>query len=170
MVKQATKGQKEIYEENRKTILQYAAATAISLTIYSFAWVFLFDSNTTSGLIGLLLTISIQTFALLFMKSLSKAKFDQKGHILDSGADLNDPEAFGEYCKDAIILTVIVQLIALYTNYAYLILLVFPAILGYKFVVGLFLPWITAGSEDTGNEAENDRKLRKREKIQYRSR
>lgn len=38
-----------------------------------------------------------------------EAKLDDKGHVLDAGADLNDPEAFGEYCKDAIILTVIIQ-------------------------------------------------------------
>ncbi|KIH61060.1 hypothetical protein ANCDUO_08674 [Ancylostoma duodenale] len=92
MVKQATKGQKEIYEENQSTILTFGAACLI------------------------------------------------------------------------------VVVIALYSTYAYLILLVIPAAAAYKVFFGLVLPWITAPTGDSGEEMD-DKKLRKRErreKIVYR--
>lgn len=41
----------------------------------------------------------------------SVTKFDEKGHVVDAGMDLNDPSAFGEYCKDAVILSVIIQVV-----------------------------------------------------------
>ncbi|KAK6051196.1 hypothetical protein COOONC_11298 [Cooperia oncophora] len=84
--------------------------------------------------------------------------------------DLNDPAAFGEYCKDTIIVTVFVQVLALYSSFAYLILLVIPAAAVYKVFFGVILPWITAPSGDS-NEEMDDKKMRKRErreKIVYR--
>lgn len=53
--------------------------------------------------------VSFYLFFLCLFFLFSEARLDEKGHVLDAGADLNDPEAFGEYCKDAIILTVITQ-------------------------------------------------------------
>ncbi|KAK5965113.1 hypothetical protein GCK32_015353, partial [Trichostrongylus colubriformis] len=60
--------------------------------------------------------------------------------------------------------------LALYSTFAYLILLVIPAAAAYKVFFGLILPWITA---PTGNDNEemDDKKMRKRErreKIVYR--
>lgn len=80
------------------------------------------------------------------------ARFDERGRVTDAGMDLNDPSAFGEYCKDVIILTVFsqviaassvrqgrtviaifpFQIVALYSTYAYLILLLIPAAATYK--------------------------------------
>ncbi|KAK6015888.1 hypothetical protein OSTOST_18638 [Ostertagia ostertagi] len=98
------------------------------------------------------------------------ARFDERGRVTDAGMDLNDPAAFGEYCKDVIIVTVFVQVLALYSSFAYLILLVIPAAAAYKVFFGLILPWITAPTGE-GNEEMDDKKLRKRErreKIVYR--
>uniref|UniRef100_A0A8R1DU78 Transmembrane protein 208 n=1 Tax=Caenorhabditis japonica TaxID=281687 RepID=A0A8R1DU78_CAEJA len=168
MVKQATKGQKEIYEENQKTVTTYSVVSTVSMAIYYSSCVFLSHCSSTDY-IFFAVSALVQIFAVLFMKSLAKARVDEKGHVLDAGADLNDPEAFGEYCKDAIILTVIIQLISLYTTYGFLLLLAFPGAATYKFVTGFLLPWLTAGSDGDDVDDKKMKKMdRRREKVVYR--
>ncbi|PIO65273.1 hypothetical protein TELCIR_13067 [Teladorsagia circumcincta] len=76
------------------------------------------------------------------MKSMAGARFDDRGRVTDAGMDLNDPAAFGEYCKDIIIVTVFVQVLALYSSFAYLIPLVIPAAAAaaYKLSFSLICP------------------------------
>uniref|UniRef100_A0A1I7UXY2 Transmembrane protein 208 n=1 Tax=Caenorhabditis tropicalis TaxID=1561998 RepID=A0A1I7UXY2_9PELO len=168
MVKQATKGQKEIYDENQKTVLTYSAASTISAVIYLSSCMFLSQCS-SSDYIFFFVSALIQVFAILFMKSLAKARLDGKGHVLDAGADLNDPEAFGEYCKDAIILTVITQIISLYSTYGFILLLAFPGTAVYKFVSGFLLPWLTSGPDSDDVDDKKQKKMdRKREKVVYR--
>ncbi|ULU12593.1 hypothetical protein L3Y34_015679 [Caenorhabditis briggsae] len=168
MVKQATKGQKEIYEENQKTVTTYSVASTVSMAVYYSSCMFLSQCS-SSDYIFFALSALIQIAAILFMKSLAKARLDEKGHVLDAGADLNDPEAFGEYCKDAIILTVITQVVSLYSTYGFLLLLAFPAAATYKFVMGFLFPWLTAGSDSEDVDDKKQKKMdRRREKVTYR--
>ncbi|KAF1770814.1 hypothetical protein GCK72_002637 [Caenorhabditis remanei] len=168
MVKQATKGQKEIYEENQATVTTYSVASTVSMAIYYSSCMFLSQCSSTDY-VFFAISALVQIFAILFMKSLAKAKLDEKGHVLDAGADLNDPEAFGEYCKDAIILSVITQLVSLYTTWGFLLLLAFPAAATYKFVAGFLLPWFTAGSDAEDVDDKKQKKMdRRREKVVYR--
>ncbi|CAD6198890.1 unnamed protein product [Caenorhabditis auriculariae] len=164
MVKQATKGQKEIYLENKKTILQYSIAASISSALYILECLVLGTGTTTSHvLFGV--TIVLHALSLGFMRRLSASKLDEKGHVIDAGADLNDPDAFGEYCKDIVILTVISQVVALYSNYGYLLLLALPAAAGYKIFFGFILPYLTAPSEQPEFDDKKQRKMeRRREK------
>ncbi|EYC18096.1 hypothetical protein Y032_0028g1673 [Ancylostoma ceylanicum] len=169
MVKQATKGQKEIYEENQSTILTFGAACLVAVVIHLAACFFLLEC-TSNTYIFFGVSVVVELIALAFMKSMAGARFDERGRVTDAGMDLNDPAAFGEYCKDVIILTVITQIIALYSTYAYLILLLIPAAAAYKVFFSLILPWITAPTGDSAEEMD-DKKLRKRErreKIVYR--
>ncbi|KAK6728790.1 hypothetical protein RB195_006064 [Necator americanus] len=169
MVKQATKGQKEIYDDNQSTILTFGAACFIVIVVHSAASVFLLEANSNSYILfGI--SVLVEFIALALMKSMAGARFDERGRVTDAGLDLNDPASFGEYCKDVVILTIISQVIALYSTYAYLILLLIPAAAAYKLFFGLVLPWITAPCEDS-IEDKDDKKLRKRErreKIVYR--
>ncbi|EFP12496.1 hypothetical protein CRE_29483 [Caenorhabditis remanei] len=185
MVKQATKGQKEIYEENQATVTTYSVASTVSMAIYYSSCMFLSQCSSTDY-VFFAISALVQIFAILFMKSLAsqlnfffdqfktnlsflEAKLDEKGHVLDAGADLNDPEAFGEYCKDAIILSVITQLVSLYTTWGFLLLLAFPAAATYKFVAGFLLPWFTAGSDAEDVDDKKQKKMdRRREKVVYR--
>ncbi|VDO44384.1 unnamed protein product [Haemonchus placei] len=173
MVKVATKGQKEIFEENRSTIITFGAACLVATVVHWCACLFLLECN-NNAYIYFGISVFIEVVALAFMKSMAGARFDERGRVTDAGMDLNDPQAFGEYCKDVIIVTVFVQILALYSSFAYLILLVIPAAAAYKvdclIFFGLILPWITAPSGDN-NEEMDDKKMRKRErreKIVYR--
>ncbi|CAL2029058.1 unnamed protein product [Caenorhabditis brenneri] len=168
MVKQATKGQKEIYDENQKTVTTYSVASTISMAVYYSSCMFLSQCS-SSDYVFFVVSALIQIFSIFFMKSLAKAKLDEKGHVLDAGADLNDPEAFGEYCKDAIILTVITQVISLYSTYGFILLLAFPATATYKFVSGFLLPWLTSGPDSEDIDDKKQKKMdRRREKVVYR--
>ncbi|CAI2319660.1 unnamed protein product [Caenorhabditis sp. 36 PRJEB53466] len=168
MVKQATKGQKEIYEENQKTVTTYSVASTVSMAVYYSSCMFL-GTCSSSDYVFFAVSALIQIIAIVSIKGLAKARLDDKGHVLDAGADLNDPDAFGEYCKDAIILTIIAQLISMYTTYGYLLLLAFPASVTYKFVTAFLLPWLTAGSDaEEVDEKKMKKQDRRREKVVYR--
>lgn len=169
MVKVATKGQKEIYEENKSTISTFGAACLVAVALHLSSCFFLLECN-SNAYIYFGLSVVVELVALGFMKSMAGARFDERGRVTDAGMDLNDPSAFGEYCKDVIILTVFSQIVALYSTYAYLILLLIPAAATYKVFFGLILPWITAPSGDNGEEVDDkkQRKRERREKIVYR--
>ena len=49
------------------------------------------------------------------------------GVLLDPGLDLNMKDGITEHVKDSIILTAIVQTLAIFTNYAWFLLLLAPA-------------------------------------------
>ncbi|KAJ1358674.1 hypothetical protein KIN20_017159 [Parelaphostrongylus tenuis] len=169
MVKQATKGQKEIYEANRSTMVTFGSACLVMIATHLGAC-FFFISCSSRAYIFFWLTVLIELITLGVMKSMAGARFDERGKVTDAGMDLNDPAAFGEYCKDVIIVTVFAQILALYSSYAYLILLIIPAAAGYKIFVSILLPWITAPAAD-GRDESDDKKLKKRErreKIIYR--
>ncbi|CAI4233023.1 unnamed protein product [Auanema sp. JU1783] len=168
MVKQATKGQKEIYQENQSTIFYYSAASSVASLLYGVVAGVL-SSNTTNGWVWFGVCVVIQLLSVFFMKSMAKSQMDSKGHVVDAGMDLNDPTAFGEYCKDAVILTVLVQILGVFSNYSFLLLLGFPAAVGYKLFFSFILPWCTSSTEET--EEVDEKKMKKkdrREKIVYR--
>ncbi|CAJ0574072.1 unnamed protein product, partial [Mesorhabditis spiculigera] len=166
MGKQGTKGQKEIYQENRATLQQYGLAALVSSGLYLVLGLVLW-TVTTNEWVWWGVSAFIQLCAILLMRSMAKAALDERGHVLDAGLDLNDPSAFGEYCKDIIILTTIVQLLSLYTGYAHLILLAFPGYGGYMIIFKFLIPWATAPTEAPEGEDMDDRKGRKRDKIKY---
>ncbi|CAJ0924380.1 unnamed protein product, partial [Mesorhabditis belari] len=164
--KQGTKGQKEIYKENKTTIQGYGLAALISSGAYFLCGFFLWQV-TQNEWVWWGVTFFMQLGALLMMKTMARASFDDRGHLVDAGLDLNDPQAFGEYCKDSIILATAVQALALYTAYAYLLLLAIPGYVGYKILFSFVIPWATAPSATPEQGEMDDKKNRRREKIKF---
>ncbi|PAV80584.1 hypothetical protein WR25_19126 [Diploscapter pachys] len=165
MGKEATKGQKQIHEQNKETIKFYGLAAGVSALLYLFSTQFL-SNFTTSAYVCFGISASIQLFTLLFMKKISSAHFDERGNVADAGGDLNDPSALGEYCKDAIILAVITQIVALYSNYGFLILLAFPLAIGWKVITSFIIPWIFAEPAESAIDPKKQRRNdHRREKI-----
>ncbi|VDD86652.1 unnamed protein product [Enterobius vermicularis] len=95
------------------------------------------------------------------MNSMARCRRNEKGQVVDAGLDLNQPEAFGEYCKDVIILSSFVLILSLLWSPFFLFLLLIPAYAFYKFWTGLLAPWIFARTDE---EFEDDKKNRKRDR------
>uniref|UniRef100_A0A1I8BT02 Col_cuticle_N domain-containing protein n=1 Tax=Meloidogyne hapla TaxID=6305 RepID=A0A1I8BT02_MELHA len=74
-IKQAARGQRQIYEENRQTLIAYSVASITSLTI-----------------VGILNFFALNAARGDWMKNIR----NEKNQIVDAGLDLNDPQAFGE--------------------------------------------------------------------------
>ncbi|VDM63770.1 unnamed protein product [Angiostrongylus costaricensis] len=128
MVKVATKGQKEIYEANRNTMVTFGTACLVTIVVHLGAC-FFFISCSSNAYIFFWLTVAVELIVLGLMRSMAGwctvfsswktgfdrlvsfkgARFDERGRVTDAGMDLNDPAAFGEYCKDVIIVTVFAQ-------------------------------------------------------------
>ncbi|KAH7700501.1 hypothetical protein AAVH_32377 [Aphelenchoides avenae] len=163
--KQATRGQKQIYEENQSTFRAYSAASFGTAVVWAALNWLLFEATTTAW-VGWGIAVALQLAAILLMKCMMKSVRNDKNQITDAGMDLNDPAAFGEYCKDAIILCCAAQVLSLVSGWFYLILLGLPAFAGYKFWVSFLGPWIFAPAPEP-EEQGNEKSQRRREKIKY---
>ncbi|VBB28276.1 unnamed protein product [Acanthocheilonema viteae] len=139
--KAATRGQKQIYEENRAVILHYSAAAILS----SF---------------GFLICCLLEVAAILTMRSMARCRRNEKGQVIDAGLDLNQPDAFGEYCKDVVILCSFIATVAIIWSTIFWLLLLIPAYVLYKLWKVIIAPWFFAEPP----EQEEDKKIKKRER------
>uniref|UniRef100_A0A914C8X1 Transmembrane protein 208 n=1 Tax=Acrobeloides nanus TaxID=290746 RepID=A0A914C8X1_9BILA len=86
--------------------------------------------------------------------------------VVDAGMDLNDPAAFGEYCKDIIILASVSHLLSLFWTKFYLLLVIVPAFAIFKLWTNILAPWFFAPAPEE-QDATDDKKQRRREKRVY---
>uniref|UniRef100_A0A914I9C2 Transmembrane protein 208 n=1 Tax=Globodera rostochiensis TaxID=31243 RepID=A0A914I9C2_GLORO len=109
-VKRAARGQRQIYEENKQTLLCYVMASVCSSVLVFSLNYFLFLPQ-MGAWVGLTLSSVCQLFSVALMSTMMKTVRNERNQLVDAGLDLNDPNAFGEYCKDIVILCVSVQLL-----------------------------------------------------------
>ncbi|KAL1228425.1 Transmembrane protein [Trichinella pseudospiralis] len=76
------------------------------------------------------------------MRYLAKPVYSDTGHLLDGGVDLNLEGGISEYCKDAIILSFILQLLSLIHAYFWALYLLCPCFIIYKLWISVLAPWI----------------------------
>ena len=99
------------------------------------------------------------------MVNMSKSVRNEKGQIADAGIDLNDPQAFGEYCKDAIILSCGAQLLSLiWSKFIFLIALI-PVYAIVKLWTKILAPWFFAPAPE--EDTMDDKKGRKQQRTKY---
>uniref|UniRef100_A0A914Q2E6 Transmembrane protein 208 n=1 Tax=Panagrolaimus davidi TaxID=227884 RepID=A0A914Q2E6_9BILA len=164
--KQATRGQQLIYDENRETIRNYFLAAAVVSPIVACAYLFLFEAVGTGFWIGWTLAVILAGAAILFMMSMVKSGKNEKGKVTDAGVDLNDPQAFGEYCKDAIILSCGAQVLSLiWSKFIFLIALI-PVYAIIKLWTKVLGPWFFAPAPED-EQGVDDKKLRKQQRTKF---
>uniref|UniRef100_A0A0N5BHY9 Transmembrane protein 208 n=1 Tax=Strongyloides papillosus TaxID=174720 RepID=A0A0N5BHY9_STREA len=164
--KKLTKGQKQIYDDNMSTIRTYTGISYASVAIYLLVAYFL-TSPSTWEWVGFTFAFLLQNIAIGLMCISAKAKKNEKGVVIDAGSDLNDPEAFGEYLLDLIILSSACHVLgAIYSKF-YLLLLVIPGYAIYKGSTSFLIPWLTAGSNTPPEEDGGKGKKKQQEKVKY---
>ncbi|KAL8616402.1 hypothetical protein ACOMHN_032256 [Nucella lapillus] len=159
--KQGTRGQKQIVEENKSTLVFYRnillAVNAIYFTVF---FVFFWDYFTTLPITMTLTTLAMSWGSFQFMNSMSRPTYNQ-ATLLDSGVDLNMEAGMAEHLKDIIILTSIVQTLSLISNYFWLFLLLAPARALYMLWVNVLGPWFFAEAPE---QPVDDKKAKKMER------
>ncbi|KAB0792303.1 hypothetical protein PPYR_14262 [Photinus pyralis] len=123
--KQATKGAKQIVEENVSTLNFYRnmaiASNATSLIILVFY-------NSPISIFLYLFSCFVYIASYQFMVYMAKTKHSETGQLVDSGVDLNMEGGIAEHVKDIIILTAGCQLLSsAISTYFWLLWLLAPA-------------------------------------------
>jgi hypothetical protein len=163
MAKEATRGQKQILEENKSTISWYMKMSFVTMVVYLFFMTFMFSESFTALYISLsILSSLVYGTCIATMNYMARPVYSETGGLLDGGLDLNMKGGGGvsEYLKDLIILTSLTQLLSLFSNWFWWLLLAVPGYATYLFWVNIAAPWIFAPAPEVDQERE-DKKQRK---------
>lgn len=165
--KQATKGQKQIYEDNKETIKFYSIMAAASLLLK-----FILSSPfaTTTSLLLTLFASLVQCAAISFMYYMAKPVLSgQSQTVVDGGLDLNIKAGFADHLKDLVITTSICTSLSIFSNGFWLLWLWLPLFLMYKFWTSVIAPWIFAPPPDGPPPEVAEKKRKKMERKMARA-
>ncbi|XP_059609261.1 transmembrane protein 208 [Phlebotomus argentipes] len=162
--KQATKGAKQIVEENAATLKFYRNMALIAQTAFLGVMLLLTDAFT-----GLTITMTIIAGALhfgsyQFMSFMARTQYSESGSLIDSGTDLNMEGGLSEHVKDLIILTSGTQLLALISNYFWLLLLLVPVRAFWLLWGSVIKPWMEQKNQEPEMDEKKQKKMEKRMK------
>ncbi|KAH8254785.1 hypothetical protein KR032_012197 [Drosophila birchii] len=167
--KQGTKGAKQIVEENKTTLTFYrnmaigCAAPALLLSSLVF-------EITKTSVFMHILSLLILVGAYQFMAFMSRPKYSESGALVDSGNDLNMEGGIAENVKDLIILTSGTLLLALISNYFWLVLLLAPVRAGWMLWGTVIQPWLSQRNAQDENPEVDEKKQKKMERKMRRMR
>jgi hypothetical protein len=163
--KKATRGEKQILEENVETINFYFYMYASSNLAYLALTYFLFwESFTTKFVLLYSLTAFVSSIAYYFITYMGKPIRDESGAIIGAGSDLNMEGHISEYAKDAIIFSVIVLALSLISSYFWLALIVVPVYVFYLLWKNFLGPWFFAPAPEE-DPAQDQKKVKEKRKI-----
>ncbi|XP_033755458.1 transmembrane protein 208-like [Pecten maximus] len=162
--KPLTKGQKQIVEENKKTLQFYQYILLGVNGVYWLLQYWLFWDSFT--LFYMFLGVSAVLACLgsyKFMQSMAQAKYTPEGALIDGGLDLNMESGMSEHAKDLILFTSIVQSVSLLSNYFWLLWLLVPGRAFYMLWVNILAPWIFAPPPEVDEKKTKkmERKMRR---------
>ena len=165
--KQATKGQKQIYEENKETVKFYSIMSISSI----FARIiFVSTFSSTLNLTLTVFAILIQGLALGSMYYMAKAILSGPSQVVvDGGIDLNQKGGFADYLKDLIITTTACTLLSIFSNAFWLLWLWLPAFFIYKIWTSVIAPWIFESAPEEAPPEVAEKKRRKMERKMARA-
>ena len=164
--KQATRGLKQILEENTETIKFYFNLLAISNGVFlAIRYLLFWESFTTKYIVLFGFTSILSWLAFYFMKSMTTPEFNENGTIIGPGSDLNMQGHISEYLKDVIIFSAIVQSLSLISDYFWLLLIVAPCYVFYLLWKNFLGPWFFAPAPEENNEQQQEKKVKEKRKF-----
>ncbi|XP_014361956.2 transmembrane protein 208 isoform X2 [Papilio machaon] len=166
--KAPTKGAKQILAENTATVTFYRNMSLGATAFFNIiTFIFFYDQMTTSVIFMNVLVTIIYVVCYQMMKFISRPKYTTENVLLDPGLDLNMEGGMGEHVKDIVILSSITHLLALISNYFWLLLLLIP-LRGFWLVWVNFLgPWFFQEAPEDTEQDEKKRKKMERKMKRY---
>nr|SVE74554.1 EOG090X0IGL [Daphnia barbata] len=162
--KQATKGQKQIVEENVATLSFYRNMSVAAVAFYVSACGVFWSTTTSFDIVLVFLCAFTKFCCYRFMTYMARAKYSETEQLLDGGIDLNMESGLSEHIKDAIILTSATEVLSSISSYFWLILLVIPCRLFHMAWKNFLGPWFFQKAPAAEQEAQDDKKQRKLER------
>nr|CAG4645933.1 EOG090X0IGL [Lynceus sp. MCZ IZ 141354] len=159
--KQATKGSKQIAEENVSTLKFYRNMAVIAAAVYFSTCVLWWSTTTTGDLVLFSIAAILNTGFYQFMVYMARPRYSETGQLLDCGVDLNLESGVAEHVKDLIILTSGIQSLASISRYFWLLGLVAPLRFGHMGWKHIISPWLFQPAQP---EEKDDKKQRKMER------
>uniref|UniRef100_A0A5S6QVA1 Transmembrane protein 208 n=1 Tax=Trichuris muris TaxID=70415 RepID=A0A5S6QVA1_TRIMR len=108
-------------------------------------------------------SVAAQVAALCCLKSMARTYYSDSGSLVYGGLDLNMEGGVGEYCKDVIIFSTVLQLLSIVHRNFWAFYILAPLYTGYKIWVTVLMPWFFAPGEDSDKlekkRLKNQRKL-----------
>ncbi|XP_030387664.1 transmembrane protein 208 [Scaptodrosophila lebanonensis] len=166
--KQGTKGAKQIVEEN-KTALAFYRNMAVCCAAFAFVLNFLVFDITKVTIFMSFVSLVVLGGSYQFMVFMSRPKYSETGALVDAGNDLNMEGGIAENVKDLIILTSGTLLLALISNYFWLVLLLAPIRAGWMLWGSVIKPWLSQRNANEEPELD-EKKQRKMERKMRRMR
>lgn len=164
--KQATKGQKQIFESNQETIKFYSIMAALTIAPKLIFW----PTSTTTNVLLIIFSVIMQTSAIAGMYYMARPTLGGPSQtVVDGGIDLNLKGGFADYLKDLIITTAICTALSLFSNGFWLLWLWLPAFFVYKIWMTVVAPWIFAPAPEELPPEIADKKRRKMERKMARA-
>ncbi|XP_063294935.1 transmembrane protein 208 [Pelobates fuscus] len=165
--KAATKGKKQIYEENKETLTFYLriilGATALNGAVNLGLF---YISSTFWTWASLVFSAIVYAAAYRSMRGMAQASFSEDGSLLDGGIDLNMEQGMAEHIKDVVLLTAIVQVLSCFSMYVWYFWLLAPGRALYLLWVNVLGPWFTSDSSEAAPQEQNEKRQRRQERRQ----
>ncbi|CAH0716066.1 unnamed protein product, partial [Brenthis ino] len=168
--KAPTKGAKQILTENTATVYFYRNMALGAGLFYNFVTMgFYFESiSYTSIFLNLFVTL-IYIACYQMMCYISRPRYSDNSLLVDPGLDLNMEGGMGEHIKDIVILASITHVLAVCSNYFWLLLLFLPLRALWLLWTNILGPWFfqQAPQDPTEQEEKKRRKMeRKMRRLQ----
>lgn len=165
--KQATKGQKQIYEGNQETIKFYAIMAFVSI-MFHITPTLLFSWRLNTFLT--VFEILVQVLGIAGMNYMAKPVLSGPSNVVvDGGIDLNLKGGFADYLKDLIITTTICTALSIISNWFWLLWLWLPGLFVFKIWTSFIAPWIFEPAPEEPPKEVADKKKRKMERKMARA-
>lgn len=165
--KQATKGQKQIYQENKETIKFYSIMAAVPLLLkFVFSW----PLSTTANLLLTMWSVLVQVVAIAIMQYMARPVLaGPSQNVVDGGIDLNLKSGFADNLKDLVITTSLCTCLSIYSNYFWVLWLWLPVLFAYKIWMSFIAPWIFAPPPEGPPPEVAEKKRKKMERKMARA-
>lgn len=165
--KQATKGQKQIYQDNKETIKFYSIMAAATLLL---KLVFSSLLSTTTNLLLTIWALLVQAVAISLMHYMARPVLSGPSqNVVDGGIDLNLKSGFADNLKDLVITTSVCTVLSIFSNGFWLLWLWLPVFFVYKIWVSFIAPWIFAPPPEGPPPEVADKKRKKMERKMARA-
>ncbi|XP_041986721.1 transmembrane protein 208 [Aricia agestis] len=166
--KTPTKGAKQILMENTATVSFYrnmAIAAGLTYNLLAFT---LFAESLSYGVIFLdVFVVIIYLGCYQMMVYISRPKYTDSNQLVDPGLDLNMEGGMGEHVKDIVILSSITHVLALISNYFWLLLLLLPIRAFWLLWTNILGPWFFQEAPEDTEQDEKKRKKMERKMKRY---
>ncbi|NWI10042.1 TM208 protein, partial [Crypturellus soui] len=164
--KAATKGKKQIFEENRETLRFYLRVILGASAVHALVnLVICFGTASAWTWLVFAFSLAVHGASYRSMSAMARPAFAEDGSLADGGIDLNMEQGMAEHLKDVILLTAIIQVLSCFSAYVWYFWLLAPGRALYLLWVNILGPWFTADSSAATQEP-NEKKQRRQERRQ----